>query len=248
MTGAPVAPAAAAALIIARPGTEAPEILLLKRSSAARFMPNAYVFPGGGVDGDDATQQVYALCADLDDAAASERLGLPRDGLRFFVAALRESFEECGLLYASDVAGRLADLTHWDDEQLHRLRTELLFARTGLAALCVLQGWQLAVDRLIYFAHWITPEGLKRRFDTRFFIARAPHDQHASLAGEEMADLIWISAREALARYSAGHLDLRLATRTLLGQIAPFDAIDALFDFAREPRKILPVTPPPQSA
>ena len=239
-----VPPSAAAALIIARPAAQAPEILLLKRSPAARFMPNAYVFPGGSVDGDDAAEQIYDLCAGVTDATASEQLDLPRDGLRFFVAAVREAFEECGLLYAYDAQGRIADLMHWESERLHRLRTDLQCARTGLAPLCASQGWRLAVDRLIYFGHWITPVGMQRRFDTRFFIARAPPHQLASLAGEEMSGLIWLGAPQALAKHAAGDLELMLPTWTLLGQIAPFGTIDALFDFARAPRKILPVTPP----
>lgn len=239
----PVAARAAAALMIARPAARAPEILLLKRSPASRFMPNAYVFPGGAVDGDDATEQIYGLCAGVADATASEQLDLPRNGLQFFVAAVREAFEECGLLYAYDVPGRIADLASWETKRLDRLRTELESTGSGLATLCASQGWQLAVDQLIYFGHWITPAALPRRFDTRFFIACMPPQQIASLAGDEMVGLIWLSAQEALARYAAGDLKLMRPTRTLLGQITEFDCIDALFDFARKPRKILPVMP-----
>jgi len=195
------------------------------------------------VDAGDAAEEINALCAGLDDATASEQLDLPRDGLRFFVAAVREAFEECGLLYAYEAAGRIADLTRLGTPRLHRLRTELQSGGSGLAALCASQGWRLAVERLIYFGHWITPPDLPRRFDTRFFIARAPQHQLASLANDEMSGLIWVGAREALAQHAGGRLQLMLPTRTLLGQMTAFDNIEALFDFARAPRKILPVTP-----
>jgi 8-oxo-dGTP pyrophosphatase MutT (NUDIX family) len=243
VTGAPVSPAAAAALIVVRANGRTPQILLLKRSSAARFMPNAYVFPGGAVDGEDASDGVYGLCAGLGDVDASERLGLPAGGLKFFVAAVRESFEECGLLYAYEAAGRMPDLASWPPGRLRELRAALNGGRSGLAALCREHGWRAAVDRLIYFSHWITPAHMKRRFDTRFFIARAPQNQIASLVGEEMSDLIWVEARDALANFAAGRLELMFPTRTLLGQIAAYDDVDALLDFAQRPRQITPIMP-----
>jgi hypothetical protein len=113
----------------------------------------------------------------------------------------------------------------------------------GLAAICRLNGWRLAVDGLAYFDHWITPPDLKRRFDTRFFIARAPAQQAASLAGDEMSDLVWRGAAEALAGHLSGELLLMQATRTILGEIARFDRTDALFAFAQSGRKIVATKP-----
>jgi 8-oxo-dGTP pyrophosphatase MutT (NUDIX family) len=236
-------PIPAATLILVRARGSLPEILLLKRSATARFMPNAYVFAGGAVDPDDATDEVYALCARLGDSEASERLALPANGLRFFVAAIREAFEECGLLLAYDPAGQIVDLSEWDEARLHQLRAQVSAGLLGLAAICKLNGWRLAVDGLAYFDHWITPMNLKRRFDTRFFIARAPAQQRASLASGEMSDLVWRSAAEALAEHSRGELLLVRATRSILGEIAQFDHIDALFAFARSGREILPTMP-----
>jgi 8-oxo-dGTP pyrophosphatase MutT (NUDIX family) len=236
-------PSPAATLILVRARGGSPEILLLKRSAQARFMPNAYVFAGGAVDPADATDEVYDVCAGMDDDRASERLQLPSNGLRFFVAAIREAFEECGLLLAYDPAGRIVDLTGWDEERLRHLRAQVCAGEAGLAAVCKLNGWRLAVDGLAYFDHWITPPDLKRRFDTRFFIARAPAQQTASLAGDEMSDLVWRGAAEALAGHSSGELLLMQATRTILGEIARFDHIDALFAFAQSGRKILPTAP-----
>jgi 8-oxo-dGTP pyrophosphatase MutT (NUDIX family) len=239
----PVVPSPAATLILVRERGGLPEVLLLKRGAQARFMPNAYVFAGGAVDPADATEEVYEACAGLDDNQASGRLALPANGLRFFVAAIREAFEECGLLLAYDPADRIVDLTGWDEARLRGLRAQVCAGQLGLAAICKLHGWRLAVDRLAYFDHWITPANLKRRFDTRFFIARAPALQNASLVGDEMSDLVWRSAAEALAGHSSGELLLMHATRTILGEIARFDHIDALFAFAQGTRKILPTLP-----
>jgi 8-oxo-dGTP pyrophosphatase MutT (NUDIX family) len=236
-------PSPAATLILVRARGFLPEILLLKRSAQARFMPNAYVFAGGAVDPADATEEVYDVCARLGDNQASERLALTANGLRFFVAAIREAFEECGLLLAYDQAGRVVDLAGWDEARLRLLRAQVCAGQPGFAAICKLNGWRLAVDGLVYFDHWITPANLKRRFDTRFFVARAPARQNACLAGDEMSDLVWHSAAEALAGHASGELLLMQATRAILGEIARFDHIDALFAFAQSGRKILPTTP-----
>jgi 8-oxo-dGTP pyrophosphatase MutT (NUDIX family) len=230
-------------LILVRARGHLPEILLLKRSATARFMPNAYVFAGGAVDPGDATDEVYGLCAPWGDEQASKRLDLPAHGLRFFVAAIREAFEEGGLLLVYDAAGHMVDLTDWDTARLHQLRAQMCAGQLSLETLCKLNGWRPAADGLAYFAHWITPMHLKQRFDTRFFIARAPAQQRASLVSEEMSDLVWRTPAEALAEHSSGALLLMHATRSILGEIARFDHIDALFAFARTSRKIPAVMP-----
>jgi 8-oxo-dGTP pyrophosphatase MutT (NUDIX family) len=238
-----VAPSHAATLILVRARGSTPEILLLKRGAQARFMPNAYVFAGGAVDPADATGEMYGVCAGLGDAEASERLALPDNGLRFFVAAIREAIEESGLLLAYGPDDRILDLTGWDEARLRRLRAQVSSGEPGLAAICKLNGWRLAVGELAYFDHWITPPDVNRRFDTRFFIARAPAQQHASLVGDEMSDLVWRSAAEALAGHASGEILLRRATRTILGEIARFEHMDALFGFAKSGRKIVTTAP-----
>jgi 8-oxo-dGTP pyrophosphatase MutT (NUDIX family) len=239
----PATPRPAATLILVRARGHLPEILLLKRSATARFMPNAYVFAGGAVDAGDAADDVYGLCAPWGDEQAGTRLELPAHGLKFFIAAIREAFEEGGLLLAYDAAGHIVDLAGWDGARLHQLRTQMCAGQLSLAALCKLHGWRPAVDGLAYFAHWITPMHLKQRFDTRFFIARAPAGQRASLASEEMSDLVWRTPAEALAEHSGGALLLMHATRSILGEIARFEHIDALFAFAHTSRKILAIMP-----
>src|SRR5882724_6038840 len=232
---------AATAIVVRARGTQ-PEILLLKRGERARFMPNAYVFAGGALDPGDESADACDLCQGLDDRCASERLQLPSNGLRFFIAAVREVFEECGLLLAYDSRGELVDLSSWDESRLREVRLQLSAGQLSLAALCKAQGWRLAVDRLAFFSHWITPPG-RLRFDTRFFLSLAPPKQHAFLAGIEMAELLWCTAAVALAEHASGRLLLMFPTRTILKQIAEFRDIDALIEFAGRPREIKPITP-----
>ena len=237
-----VTPRLAATTILVRARGDQPEILLLKRGEHARFMPNAYVFAGGALDLNDESADVYALCNGLDDGRASEQLELASNGLRFFVAAVREAFEECGLLLAYDDRGEIADLSSWDESRLRETRLKISTGRLTLAELCRVQGWRLAVDKLAFFSHWITPPG-SVRFDTRFFLCSAPTRQTASLAGNEMSQLLWRTASEALAEHASKELLLMYPTRAILKEIAAMRGVEELFDFARKPRKIAPITP-----
>jgi 8-oxo-dGTP pyrophosphatase MutT (NUDIX family) len=237
-----VIPRLAATTILVRPQGAHCEVLLLKRGAGARFMPNAYVFAGGALDAQDANAETYALCEGLDDRAAAQQLGLQAEGLKFFVAAIREVFEESGLLLAYDAHARLVDLSQWDAAKLREMRLALSSGAVSFAALCQAQGWRLAVDRLHFFSHWITPPG-RMRFDTRFFLGAAPANQMASLVGDEMSELLWRSPAEALAAHAARKLLLMYPTRMLLKEIDALQSFDALFAFAREARRIEPVTP-----
>jgi 8-oxo-dGTP pyrophosphatase MutT (NUDIX family) len=237
-----VTPRLAATTILVRARGDQPEILLLKRGERARFMPNAYVFAGGALDPNDESVDVYAHCSGLDDALASEQLKLPSNGLRFFVAAVREAFEECGLLLAYDDRGEIADLSSWDEASLSETRLKISAGLLSLAELCRAHGWRLAVDKLAFFSHWITPPG-SVRFDTRFFLCEVPPRQTASLVGSEMSQLVWHTADEALAEHQSKKLLLMYPTRAILREIAALRDIDELFHFARQPRKIAPITP-----
>jgi 8-oxo-dGTP pyrophosphatase MutT (NUDIX family) len=237
-----VTPRLAATTILVRArGTQA-ELLLLKRGAHARFMPNAYVFAGGALDLKDEGAEVYGLCKGLDDGRASEQLELPSNGLRFFVAAVREAFEECGLLLAYDDHDDVVDLSGWDESRLRETRLQVSTGRLSLAELCRMHGWRLAVDKLAFYSHWITPPG-RLRFDTRFFLCSVPPKQTASLAGNEMSELVWRTAAEALSEHASKQLLLMYPTRAILKEIAGMRGIDALFEFAGRPRKIAPITP-----
>jgi 8-oxo-dGTP pyrophosphatase MutT (NUDIX family) len=239
---ADVTPRLAATTILVRARGTEPELLLLKRGENARFMPNAYVFAGGALDPNDESAAVYGLCQGLDDARASSNLDLSSNGLRFFVAAVREAFEECGLLLAYDERGELVDLTDWSEARLSEARLRVSTGALSIADLCRAHGWSLAVDKLAFYSHWITPPG-GLRFDTRFFLCAAPAKQTASLAGSEMSELVWRTAPEALSEHADKKLLLMYPTRSILKEIAGMHSIEELFDYAARPRKILPITP-----
>jgi 8-oxo-dGTP pyrophosphatase MutT (NUDIX family) len=236
-------PALASTLILVRARGRLPEILLLKRGANARFMPNAHVFAGGAVDAADASGDAYGRSPQFNDREASARLNLDRDGLRFFIAAIRESFEECGLLLAYDGTGAIVDLTPWSEARLHAVRSQLSVRQTDLASLCRAHGWTLATDQLAFYSHWITPRGSRRRFDTRFFIARAPLRQRPSLADGEMSHFVWRTAAEALSEHADGKLLLMLPTHTVISEIAGYDDVDALLNAAARRTGIAPYSP-----
>jgi 8-oxo-dGTP pyrophosphatase MutT (NUDIX family) len=236
-------PRPAATLILVRPASLEPEILLLKRSAEAKFMPNAFVFAGGAVDQQDEAAEMHPWCSPPDDAQASSLMGLASGGRRYLIAAVREAFEECGLLLAYDCSGELADLSGWDPLALRKLRENLAAGADTLNAICAAHRWQLALDRLAYFAHWVTPATMPRRFDTRFFVAQAPPKQAASLAEREMSELCWRTAAKALKDAADGKILLVTATKAILKEIAQFQSIEALLVYAQGPRTIQTVRP-----
>ena len=161
--------------------------MLRRAEKEADQNSGASVFPGGTLDVQD--RALHALCNGVDDAAASLRLGIPANGLDYYAAAVRECFEEAGLLFASDADGRLVELDAMAPQELIALRLAVEDGADALRRLCTDRGWRLAVDRLAYFSHWLTPLGMPRRFDTRFFVVLAPQRQSARPDGRETVEL-----------------------------------------------------------
>ena len=157
------------------------EVLLLRRAERGDQNSGAWVFPGGVVDASD--HESAACCSGLDDIGASATLGLPHGGLAYYVAAVRECFEEAGLLYACDAGessrGRPRHAGRRSCRRIGAWRASVHRGERTLAELCRAAGLTLALDRLVYFSHWLTPPWPPKRFDTRFFIARRP--PHRSL-------------------------------------------------------------------
>ncbi len=229
-------PRAAATLVVVRDAAVGIEVLLLRRAERGDHNSGAWVFPGGMVEPGD--RHCHAWCAGLDDAAASARLGLPQGGLDYFVAAVRECFEEAGLLLALEAHGAMLDL-RMDPSgaaEFAAWRGPLHRGERQLAELCARHGLRLAMDRLVYLSHWLTPPVRAKRFDTRFFIAEAPVAQVARHDDTELVEQKWLRPADALAEGAA----LKLMTPTLktLEAIARFDSVQALLAWARSPREI----------
>ncbi|WP_281719256.1 MBL fold metallo-hydrolase [Pandoraea apista] len=201
----------AASLVMLRERASGMEVLLLRRAvRATDFSSDAYVFPGGVVDAAD--RQGHVVCDGLDDATASQRLQLPAGGLDYYVAAMRECFEETGVLFASDDAERSVDA-----RRLGAMRGEreaLHDGRIDIAALCRAFHVRLTPQRLHYLSHWVTPQGLPKRFDTRFFLAMLPGGQQVEVDEIETAAHRWMRPQYALAH--ADQLRLLPPTRKLL--------------------------------
>ena len=216
--GAEPAPAMPAATVtIVRDARDGIEVLMMRRNLKSGFVPGMYVFPGGGLDDADLLFKNNGLCDCLDDASASGMLGVAADGLAYWAAAIREAFEESGLLLARNGAGSLVTLT--DAEVAARFdaqRRQLNAGELDFAALIAAESLQLAADQLVYFAHWITPVTAPRRYDTRFFMAEAPPEQEPFHDDHETIAATWISPAGALTLHQRGEFEMRTPTvRTL---------------------------------
>jgi 8-oxo-dGTP pyrophosphatase MutT (NUDIX family) len=232
----------------AHPGVDAEtvlEVLMVRRNLKSDFVGGAYVFPGGAVDLADGGAEAEALCAGRSDAEASALLGFPSGGLAYWVAVVRETFEEAGLLLARRDGG--PDLLAGDPEEEARLAAARLRVNVGslrFLDLCRDEKLRLSVDQIHYFAHWITPRGAPRRYDTRFFVAAAPPGQRAAHDdGETIAD-VWITPEDALAQHRAGDIEIIFPTIRTLQAIGRFSTSTALLAAAAEASSAVPAIEP----
>ena len=210
------APAATLALLRDRPAG-AFDVLLIRRHGASRFAAGDFVFPGGKVEAEDNPDDAAAWCAGPDPARATRVLGLetaPHAALGYWIGAIRETFEEVGILLASGPDGapaRAADARFAEHRRAcqadHRAFWDMVRAERLV----------LATDRLVYFAHWITPDVQPLRFDTRFFAAPMPPGQDAVADAHEITEVRWLAPGEALAANRRGELSLRVPTLKNLG-------------------------------
>lgn len=219
----------AATVVLLRDGRDGPEVFMTKRPGGAVF-PDLHVFPGGKVDeADFAPEALQGLEADH----ADRLLGLAAGALRYWVAAIRECFEECGVL----LAYRDGALVRWRDraemERFHDYRQGLIDGALSMTELCRREGLRLAADRVFYFSHWITPEVAPRRFDTRFFVAAMPEAQQTVAHQDEIVDDVWIRPADALAAHAAGDWQMIAPTLTTLACIAGYGSTESLLAAVR---------------
>ena len=217
----PIRPAAT--VILVRDADPGYEIFMLRRTSAAAFAGGMFVFPGGRVDGDDHLHLYDELRIGPTPAQASQQAALGFEWRGYWIAGIRESFEEAGLLLAYTESGELVCYDdHGTRERFDRYRTPLHAGELSLADICRRERLRLAVDRIHFFNRFVTPIGRPRRFDTRFFIAEAPAGQTGTHDEHETVDSLWISPTEALARNDAREFDLMRVTRMQLETLARF--------------------------
>jgi len=222
-------PRDAATVMLVRNAGDGFEVCMLRRNLNSDFVGGAYVFPGGAVDAADRLVALREVCTGRSDEDASRQLGLGSGGLAFWVAAIRECFEEAGVLLAIDEAGvvvSFADSETADRFVAHRRTVDA--GELDLVDLCRQERLLLDVKRIHYFSHWITPVGPSRRYDTRFFVAAAPPEQVPLHDDRETIATIWVSPRDALARHERGELELIFPTIRNLEAIARFDTAEDL--------------------
>ncbi len=207
-------------VVLVRDGLAAPEIFMVRRHERSSFGA-AFAFPGGVVDAADAS--VREFCSGVSAAVANAYLGVDANGLDYYSAAIRELFEESGVLLAdfSRVDENLADIrdglndgsASWDD----------LVRRYEMPLYC---------DRLHYFSHWITPPDRSKRYSTRFFLAVLPDAQVAEHCGGELTDSRWETAHDMLAAGRRGEVLLHFPTVKSLESVARHKTLAALTEWA----------------
>jgi 8-oxo-dGTP pyrophosphatase MutT (NUDIX family) len=226
----PVVPAPAATLVLLRDRDAGGfDVLLMQRHHKSKFAAGDFVFPGGKLEVDDNPEDAVRWCTAMDLAGAARILGLedaPATALAYWVGAIRETFEEAGVLLATTADGGPIRLP---PARVADYRRAIQADNRAFWAMIRDEKLLLATDRLVYFAHWITPDDMPLRFDTRFFAAPMPPGQDAVGDDHEMISLRWLSPREALDAQTRGEISLRNPTvRNLMLLEGAGSAADAL--------------------
>ena len=231
-----VKPRPAATIILARNSTEGVEVLMMQRTTAVDFATGMHVFPGGAVDPTDHHPEIASLCVGLDDQRASQMLGIEQGGLAYWIAAIRECFEESGLLLGYRNEQDLVRLHGEDAERLGKLRLEMAQNKLIFADILKTEQFRAATDKIAYYSHWITQAGRPKRYDTRFFVAQAPEGQIAEPDNHETVGQVWVRPDEALEMNKAGTIELMFPTIRTLESLTPFKEVEELLEYARAPK------------
>jgi 8-oxo-dGTP pyrophosphatase MutT (NUDIX family) len=228
-------PRPSASVILVRDGARGLEMFMVRRHSRSAVAPSAYVFPGGTLRPDDREFEPQpdrdALARALSERADTS---VARDqAAGFYVSALRELFEEAGVLLVRDGSGRVLSVDDADtalQERLESTRLTLQAQGVSFAQVLAERGWQPAFDLLVPFSHWVTPRLLAARFDTRFFVAEMPPRQAALHDTIETSEGVWLSPAQAL----ADDYHTVYATAQHLRRLSPFCSVRDLLAFARD--------------
>lgn len=232
----PIVPRPAATVILARNVSDGIEVFMMERTTAVEFAKGMHVFPGGALDPSDHHAEMASLCCGLDDQRASQMLGIEQGGLAYWIAAIRECFEESGLLLGYRETGQLLSLSPEEASRLAALRIEM--AKNNVSFLNILQREAVtaATDSIAYYSHWVTQAGRPRRYDTRFFVAQAPEGQTALQDDHETVGQLWVRPEHAIEMHRTGALSMMFPTVKTLESLTPFKSVEELMAYARKPR------------
>ncbi|MDQ2677497.1 MAG: hypothetical protein M3Y51_02040 [Actinomycetota bacterium] len=234
----------AATVMLLRESTEGLEVCMLRRNLNSDFVGGAYVFPGGGVDPGDSDRALERVTQGRTDADASRLVGVERGGLAFWVAAIRESFEEAGVLLARGGDGSVVsfeDPPVAERFEVHRRAVDT--AQRTLLEVCHEESLQLDVGSMHYFSRWITPLGAPRRYDTRFFVAAAPDGQVALHDDREVIATTWLTPAQALADHESGKMTMIFPTVRTMVALSRFDRAEDVLAHAADQAEVNPILP-----
>jgi 8-oxo-dGTP pyrophosphatase MutT (NUDIX family) len=213
---------------------------MVRRHIKSDFAADVFVFPGGKVDPADRDPAMARYCV---EHPGPEAAGDPTLWRALRLAAMRELFEEAGVLLAVDRDGGLVDI-NGSRERFEIYRREVHAGRMPLRELAEREHLSYALDRLHLLSHWVTPEVLTRRFDTYFFVAILPKGQNPVHDAAETVDSVWIAPNEALQSFREGTFPLVFATERNLERMASSHSIEALIASVT-PADLQPIMPRP---
>ncbi len=249
-SGQPSVPKESATVILVRRHpSDAWNVFLARRHSRSSFMAEAYVFPGGQIADDDRDEDLrnfISMPPDFDPRALLQDDSLsPETAQSLFVCAIRETFEETGVLIARRRDGSPLNLNSKEQNaRFAAYRGDLNAGRTTLGEIARRENLLFPLDTLVPYAHWVTPEFLPKRFTTRFFLAALPENQSAATDRGELTDSLWARPEEVLRRYHGREIVLMPPTLKTLEELARYKSLDDLFAGARS-RAIYPILPEP---
>ena len=214
-------------IVLLREGAGDPELLMVRRRAGDAF-GDSYTFPGGVVDDDEPTAHEY--CQGITASEADGLLRVSGGSLDYYSAAIRELFEETGVLLVRDIEGNWAMVT----PEIEELRIQVDKGKLPWSEFLRGQGLQMACDALYYFAHWETPLEERKRWSARFFLAEMPSGQNVRHDGSELTDSRWLSAAEALSIGRDGGMKIPFPTIRSLKTLSEFASVGELLDWARD--------------
>ena len=237
-----VVPVDASTVMLLRPcsgeGEEGIEVLLVLRNRKSSFVPGYYVYPGGVIDAEDYGPGMERFVYGLDRHKAASLLGDMQQAdkaLGVWVAAVRETFEEAGLLLARRRDGSpLALTTEAERNRFGRYRRSLVKKEIAFSSILETEELVLNSEDLLYFSHWITPEPLPKRYDVRFFMAAHPAGQSVSHDGVELTSHVWLAPAAALKHYETGKIGMVLPQIVTLQELARFKTVEEVILSARK--------------
>jgi 8-oxo-dGTP pyrophosphatase MutT (NUDIX family) len=242
-----ITPSRSSSVILVRDTPNGVETFLIKRHAASSFMGGLYAFPGGKTEASDSSDELLGCVEDLSADAAQDHLNAgvaPGIALTPWVTAIREVFEEVGVFFARDTAGKPLSFDSEERQQrFDRYRSLLLTKKASFTQLLQREHLTLMASRLLHYEHWITPVARSIRYDTHFFLAELPAEQTPSVDYREINEGIWRRLAAALEENSMGTRALTPPALCMLHGLQSFSSVRAIKEFCRTKRMSNPIVP-----